>query len=79
MSPRMMLGETTSNEKKEVDVKKEGDPKEEEEGEAQEVVDENRDDTKPKQKKYENWPLRDVKEPHENDVLYGRGGGTCSG
>lgn len=22
------------------------------------------------------WPLRDIKEPHENDVLYGRGGGT---
>lgn len=26
--------------------------------------------------KYKNWPLRDIKEPHENDVLYGRGGGT---
>lgn len=24
----------------------------------------------------EPWPLRDIKEPHENDVLYGRGGGT---
>lgn len=22
------------------------------------------------------WPLRGIKEPHENDVLYGRGGGT---
>uniref|UniRef100_A0A7S4N5D4 DUF6824 domain-containing protein n=1 Tax=Odontella aurita TaxID=265563 RepID=A0A7S4N5D4_9STRA len=22
------------------------------------------------------WPLRDIKEPHEHDVLYGRGGGT---
>ena len=27
-------------------------------------------------KKYANWPLRGIKEPHENDVLYGRGGGT---
>ena len=27
-------------------------------------------------KKYADWPLRDVKEPHENDVMYGRGGGT---
>ena len=27
-------------------------------------------------KKYENWPLKDIKEPHENDVMYGRGGGT---
>ena len=26
--------------------------------------------------KYKDWPLRDVKEPHENDVMYGRGGGT---
>lgn len=27
-------------------------------------------------KKTQNWPLREIKEPHENDVLYGRGGGT---
>ena len=27
-------------------------------------------------KKYENWPLKNIKEPHENDVMYGRGGGT---
>jgi len=27
-------------------------------------------------KKYANWPLKDVKETHDNDVLYGRGGGT---
>jgi hypothetical protein len=74
-----MLGESTSNEKEEVDVKKESDPKDEEEDEAQEDVDENSDDAKPKQKKYENWPLRDIKEPHEHDVLYGRGGGVCSG
>mmetsp|Transcript_3907 Transcript_3907/g.4800 ORF Transcript_3907/g.4800 Transcript_3907/m.4800 type:complete len:784 (-) Transcript_3907:91-2442(-) len=25
---------------------------------------------------YSNWPLRDIKDPHGNDVLYGRGGGT---
>ena len=24
---------------------------------------------------YSDWPLHDIKEPHENDVLYGRGGG----
>lgn len=24
---------------------------------------------------YSNWPLRDIKDPHSNDVLYGRGGG----
>jgi hypothetical protein len=27
-------------------------------------------------KKYANWPLRNIKEPHDNDVMYGRGGGT---
>ena len=26
--------------------------------------------------KQHNWPLENIKEPHENDVLYGRGGGT---
>lgn len=25
-------------------------------------------------KKYADWPLRDIKEPHDNDVMYGRGG-----
>lgn len=27
-------------------------------------------------KKYENYPVKNIKEPHSNDVLYGRGGGT---
>lgn len=26
--------------------------------------------------KYKDWPMRNIKEPHENDVMYGRGGGT---
>jgi hypothetical protein len=26
---------------------------------------------------YSNWPYKNIKEPHDNDVLYGRGG-TCS-
>ena len=30
----------------------------------------------PTKKKYTNWPLRGIKEPLENDVMYGRGGGT---
>lgn len=25
---------------------------------------------------FDNWPLQDIREPHANDVLYGRGGGT---
>jgi hypothetical protein len=68
--------ESASNENEEKDVKKEDVPKEEGE---QENVDENKDGAKPKKKKYENWPLRDIKEPHENDVLYGRGGGMLIG
>ena len=28
------------------------------------------------EKKYANWPLKGIKDPHENDVMYGRGGGT---
>merc|ERR1719464_1730764 len=28
------------------------------------------------QEKYKDWPLKNIKEPHENDVMYGRGGGT---
>lgn len=24
--------------------------------------------------KYKDWPMKDISEPHENDVLYGRGG-----
>lgn len=26
------------------------------------------------EEKYKDWPFRNVKEPHANDVLYGRGG-----
>lgn len=29
-----------------------------------------------RKKKYASWPMRDIKEPHQNDVMYGRGGGT---
>jgi hypothetical protein len=27
-------------------------------------------------KKYADWPMRAIKDPHDNDVMYGRGGGT---
>ncbi len=29
-----------------------------------------------KKERKTNWPLKNIKEPHDNDVLYGRGGGT---
>lgn len=38
------------------------------------------DDKKPAEpvlkKKITNWPMRDIKDPSPNDVLFGRGGGT---
>lgn len=32
--------------------------------------------TEEEKEAYKNWPLFEIKEPHEHDVLYGRGGGT---
>jgi hypothetical protein len=69
--------ESASNDNDEKDVKKEVVPKEE--GEQEDVSQNNAAAAEPKKTKYENWPLRDIKEPHENDVLYGRGGGMCVG
>jgi hypothetical protein len=31
----------------------------------------------PRKYKVVDWPLRDIAEPHPNDVLYGRGGECC--
>ena len=28
------------------------------------------------EKEYANWPMKGIKKPHDNDVMYGRGGGT---
>jgi len=47
----------------------------------EEKSDDEDDETKKKREaelkeKYKDWPLRGIKEPHENDVMYGRGGGT---
>jgi hypothetical protein len=49
-----------------------GSPKQAKKEEAKETEEEE----ERRKKKYANWPMRDIKEPHENDVLYGRGGGT---
>lgn len=37
---------------------------------------EEKKETTVKKTRTEDWPLRDIKDPHDNDVLYGRGGGT---
>lgn len=47
--------------------------------ETMEGKDEDKGEEKEKaanKKQYLNWPLKDIKDPHDNDVLYGRGGGT---
>lgn len=46
-------------------------PKQEEDAEMEDTENE----VKPKTKKYTDWPLKNIKEPHDHDVLYGRGGG----
>ena len=58
--------ETMSEAQKEEDTKEEDTKKAEEERKKKEEL----------KKKYANWPLKGIKDPHENDVMYGRGGGT---
>ena len=82
-----MSVETSSDDQDVNDVKQEQEVKEEEvensdgdddsdDQNTKEVSQETKEEPTPK-KKHTNWPLRDIKEPHANDVLYGRGGGTC--
>jgi hypothetical protein len=42
--------------------------------EEEKVKQEEKEETAEDLEKYKDWPLRDIKEPHDNDVLYGRGG-----
>jgi hypothetical protein len=57
----------TPEEKKDTD----DNSKQLDDGEADFVV----DNTRPSSiKKYTDWPIREIREPHDNDVLYGRGG-----
>lgn len=67
------------------DNNKDEDAQEEEDSNDDEEEEEKSDDedeeTKMKREaelkeRYKDWPLRGIKEPHENDVMYGRGGGT---
>jgi len=44
--------------------------------EAKKKEEEERKEKDKLKKKYANWPLKGIKDPHENDVMYGRGGGT---
>ena len=58
---------------------KKGDDEAMTEAEKEEPKEETEEDRKKKEelkKKYANWPLKGIKDPHDNDVMYGRGGGT---
>lgn len=62
----------TAEKEKDADIKKEN--KKDEEMNDGDASTEKKEE-KPKKKKHTDWPLKDIKEPHEHDVLYGRGGG----
>jgi hypothetical protein len=70
--------DSTTKEEEEDDTKMEDDTemKEEEKVKEEEDAEEKKKKEDELRKKYANWPLRNIKEPHDNDVMYGRGGGT---
>ena len=49
---------------------------EEKEKEAKEKEEAEKNRIEELKRRYKDWPLRNIKEPHDNDVMYGRGGGT---
>ena len=55
---------------------KQDDETEEEKKKREEAEEAERKRIEELKKKYASWPLRAIKDPHENDVMYGRGGGT---
>lgn len=64
--PPLVSGDQDITANKNVDEIKDTDKSTSDDDEAETTNSNNRKD----------WPLRDIKEPHANDVLYGRGGGT---
>lgn len=63
---------TTPEEEDEVESKATGEESEEE----TETTDDPKEKEELPKKKTKDWPLRLIRVPHANDVLYGRGGGT---
>jgi len=63
---------TTPEEEDEVESKATGEESEEE----TETTDDPKEKEEHPKKKTKDWPLRLIRVPHANDVLYGRGGGT---
>mmetsp|Transcript_5721 Transcript_5721/g.8821 ORF Transcript_5721/g.8821 Transcript_5721/m.8821 type:complete len:724 (+) Transcript_5721:272-2443(+) len=83
---RGMTSESETNNEETVEVKQGETPvKQDEEedddnkstsGDTDHKEDEDKPSKKEEKKDTTNWPLKEIKVPHENDVLYGRGGGT---
>ncbi|CAJ1942764.1 unnamed protein product [Cylindrotheca closterium] len=71
-------GVTASEPKKESEASVKGDEPmtEVKKEEDAKTAEEDRKKKEELKKKYANWPLKGIKDPHENDVMYGRGGGT---
>ena len=63
------MQKSTTDEMVAPEEKKDGD-----DGSNEEKVNEPTADSNTTKKKYTDWPIRDIKEPHDHDVLYGRGG-----
>merc|ERR1712032_216705 len=63
--------DTESTDEKKIDRSRE-----EKEKEAKEKEEAEKKRMEELKEKYKDWPLKNIKDPHENDVLYGRGGGT---
>jgi hypothetical protein len=76
-TPEVKTEDANTDAKKESE-EKDGDKAmtEAEKDEAEKKAEEERKKKEELKKKYANWPLKGIKDPHENDVMYGRGGGT---
>jgi len=64
------------DESKSDDEIKDNRPQEEKDKEAKEKEEREKIRIEELKEKYKDWPVRNITEPHENDVMYGRGGGT---
>jgi hypothetical protein len=71
--------EDSKSDDAEKDVKEDSDGDTEMKGESSEEKEDEVEKKKKEEelrKKFADWPLKGIKEPHEHDVMYGRGGGT---
>ena len=65
-----------SGDKKNADESEDKKEETEKPKEKKEETEEEKQKREELRKKYANWPLENIKVPHDNDIMYGRGGGT---